>query len=119
MTGIRSGPMRAAAPFAALIMMAMLAATAPASAYTPEQEQACSSDAFRLCSSEIPDVDRVTACMARNRTQLSPPCRAQFGPEPRETVEDEPVGRPRVIRPATTRKPAKARAHKTTRSAKS
>ncbi|XIA65143.1 hypothetical protein ACFIOY_01525 [Bradyrhizobium sp. TZ2] len=32
-------------------------------AYTPEQEQACTGDAFRLCSSEIPDVSRVTACM--------------------------------------------------------
>ena len=34
-------------------------------AYTPEQEQACTGDAFRLCSPEIPDVDRVTACMVR------------------------------------------------------
>ena len=32
-------------------------------AYTPEQEQLCTGDAMRLCSSEIPDVDRVTACM--------------------------------------------------------
>jgi hypothetical protein len=51
-------------------------------AYTPEQQQACTSDAFRLCSAEIPDVERVTACMARNKSQLSPPCRAQFRPEP-------------------------------------
>src|SRR3954452_2319664 len=47
-------------------------------AYTPEQEQACTSDAFRLCSSEIPDVDRVTACMVARKSELSPPCRAQF-----------------------------------------
>ena len=51
-------------------------------AYTPEQEQACTSDAFRLCSSEIPDVDRVTACMVAKKSQLSPPCRAQFRPDP-------------------------------------
>ena len=42
----------------------------------PEQEQACTSDAFRLCSSEIPNVDRVTACMVAKKSQLSPPCRA-------------------------------------------
>jgi hypothetical protein len=51
-------------------------------AYTPEQEQACSGDAFRLCGSEIPDVDRVTLCMARNKAQLSPACRAHFRPSP-------------------------------------
>ena len=50
--------------------------TTVAQAYTPEQEQMCTGDAFRLCSSEIPDVDRVTACMVRQRSQLSPGCRA-------------------------------------------
>src|ERR1700712_2486887 len=47
-------------------------------AYTPEQQQACSGDAFRLCGPEIPDVDRVTACMVRNRAQLSPGCKVYF-----------------------------------------
>src|ERR1700750_2077400 len=53
-------------------------------AYTPEEQQACQPDAFRLCSSEIPDVDRVTACMVAKKSQLSPQCRAFFrsGPEP-------------------------------------
>ena len=80
----------------------------PAHAYTPEQQQACSPDAFRLCSSEIPDVDRVTACMIRNKSQLSPGCRAFFrsGPEPDEMAA-APAGRPMAIRPAT-RKGAKA-----------
>jgi hypothetical protein len=74
-------------------------------AYTPEQEQACTSDAFRLCSSEIPNVDRVTACMIAKKSQLSPPCRAQFraGPEPSEAVA-APAGQPMSIRPATARK---------------
>jgi hypothetical protein len=45
-------------------------------AYTPEQQQACTNDAFRLCGPDIPDVDRVTACMIRNKSQLSPECRA-------------------------------------------
>jgi hypothetical protein len=52
-------------------------------AYTPEQQQACSDDAFRLCGPEIPDVDRVTVCMIRNKSQLSPGCRVFFrSPEP-------------------------------------
>jgi len=86
-------------------------------AYTPEQEQACTSDAFRLCSSEIPNVDRVTACMVAKKSQLSPPCRAQFrGPEPREAATG-PVGKPMAIRPATPRKSA-AKARKPRKTAK-
>jgi len=75
-------------------------------AYTPEQEQACTSDAFRLCSAEIPNIERVTACMVRNRSQLSPPCRAQFRPEPEEApaVTRVRTGRPLSIGPATQRK---------------
>jgi hypothetical protein len=77
-------------------------------AYTPEQEQACTSDAFRLCSAEIPDVARVTACMDRNRSQLSPACRAQFRADP------EPVAAadaPTNIRPVA-RKPVTSKARK-------
>src|SRR4051812_36180767 len=49
-----------------------------AHAYTAEQEQLCSGDAMRLCSSEIPDVDRVTACMVQKKSQLSPACKSVF-----------------------------------------
>lgn len=51
-------------------------------AYTQEQEQMCTGDAMRLCSSEIPDVDRVTACMVRQRALLSDGCKAVFRVEP-------------------------------------
>ncbi len=90
-----------------------------ARAYTPEQQQACSGDAFRLCGSDIPDVDRVTVCMIRNKAQLSPDCRRFFrnGPEPAAT----PVaaGRPLSIKPATSRKPVSAKSRKSKRSKKS
>ena len=72
----RSGLMLAMALSASLLAGA-------AQAYTPEQQQACSGDAFRLCGDAIPDVDRVTVCMIRNRSQLSPGCRVYFrSPEP-------------------------------------
>jgi hypothetical protein len=84
--------------------------------YTPEQEQACTGDAFRLCSSEIPDVGRVTACMVAKKDQLSPPCRVYFrDPEPSAAT---PVGRPTVIRPATPRKAVSANARKAKKPAK-
>ncbi|MGY4476964.1 hypothetical protein [Bradyrhizobium sp. USDA 3364] len=73
----------------ALISAVALAAPANGQGYTPDQQQACTPDAFRLCGPEIPDVDRITACMIRNKDQLSPACRVFFraDPEPRETSE--------------------------------
>ncbi|MCC8966637.1 hypothetical protein H8A95_30980 [Bradyrhizobium sp. Pear76] len=75
-------------------------------AYTPDQQQACTPDAFRLCGPEIPDVDRVTACMIRNKAQLSPACRVFFraDPEPREASERRPAKR-KVYRPHKAKKP--------------
>lgn len=53
-----------------------LFAAAPASAQgTDAQRAACSGDAFRLCASAIPNVGRISACLRRERTQLSPACR--------------------------------------------
>jgi hypothetical protein len=63
---------------AAAAFVLTIAASAPAGAYTPEQQQMCSNDAFRLCSSDIPDVDRVTACMISKRSQLSDGCKVFF-----------------------------------------
>ena len=100
---------------AVLIVTAALLAPVAARAYTAEQEQACTSDAFRLCSSDIPDVDRVTACMVRRKAELSPPCRAQFGPEPRQAASSGRAERPMSIRPAI-KKPVTARAAKTKKS---
>jgi hypothetical protein len=66
--------------FVALPAVALAAWLSPAAgwAYTYEQQQACMGDAFRLCSSEIPDIDRIKACMVSRVSELSPGCRAQF-----------------------------------------
>jgi len=61
---------------ATAMMLGMMSA---AHAYTAEQQQLCTDDAFRLCSSDIPDVDRVTACMTRHKAELSAACRSVFG----------------------------------------
>jgi hypothetical protein len=102
-----SGWVRAAGALVALCSASMLPAAALA--YTPEQQQACTGDAFRLCSSEIPDVDRVTACMIRNKAQLSPECRAQFGPPPGAAATADDPDRPLSIRPAAKRKTVSAK----------
>ncbi len=45
---------------------------------TDQQRAACTPDAFRLCSSEMPDADRVASCMIAKQASLSAPCRAVF-----------------------------------------
>jgi hypothetical protein len=50
--------------------------TTPAAAETPRE--ACTHDAFRLCSDAIPDVEKTKACLARNQASLSPLCRTAF-----------------------------------------
>jgi hypothetical protein len=44
-------------------------------AFSAEAQQMCTGDAFRLCSSEIPNIPRITACMMKHRTDLSAGCR--------------------------------------------
>jgi hypothetical protein len=74
-------------------------------AYTPEQQQACTPDAFRLCGDAIPDVARVTACMIARKAQLSPGCRVFFrSPEP-IAAPVTTVRRPVRITPVAARKP--------------
>ncbi len=124
MVAVQSRISRACLMLAMALSASLLAGAALA--YTPEQQQACSGDAFRLCGPEIPNVDRVTVCMIRNRSQLSPGCRVYFrSPEPvaapvtvaRKPVRitpaaaaRKPVGRkPISVKPKKTKKPAQAR----------
>jgi hypothetical protein len=110
MDGFWSGYVRAAGVLMVLLSAALLPLAADA--YTAEQ-QACTGDAFRLCSSEIPDVDRITACMIRNQAQLSPECRAQFRPPPgAAAMSDDPLGQPLDIKPATKHRAVGSRPHR-------
>jgi hypothetical protein len=79
--------------FVAAALVAVATSNASAGDGTAEQRWACQHDAFAFCGSEIPNVDRITACMVRNLKKLSPPCRAQFSqppapPEPTRSVHD-------------------------------
>ena len=61
----------------ALVFAASLSAVSSTSsfAFSAEAQQMCSGDAFRLCSSEIPNIPKITACMIRQRASLSSGCR--------------------------------------------
>jgi hypothetical protein len=45
---------------------------------TPEQRAACAPNAFRLCSSYIPDPTRVEHCLRQSKSDLSDACRSIF-----------------------------------------
>jgi hypothetical protein len=92
-----------------MLAMALPVSIWPAAseAYTPEQQQACTGDAMRLCGAFVPDVDRITVCMIQNKSQLSPGCRAHFRPEPSSEVTSVNAGKPLSIKPATQRKPVR------------
>ncbi len=62
-----------------LALSLSLFAAAPANALgTPEQRRACTPDVYRLCAGEIPDVRAITACLRRQKPNLSQACRAVF-----------------------------------------
>jgi hypothetical protein len=63
---------------AAIALTIVTFSTASFAGTRAEAEAACMSDAFRLCSSAIPNVSRVESCMKQNFTKLSPGCKAQF-----------------------------------------
>jgi hypothetical protein len=68
---------------------------------TAEQQMACTPDVWRLCGAQIPDVDRIVACLRRNTAQLSEPCRAVIEPtanSPRRR-DDQPRPYDRDYRP--------------------
>ncbi|MBR0965740.1 hypothetical protein JQ554_16185 [Bradyrhizobium diazoefficiens] len=93
------------------LALAVLVQPGAGFAYTPEEQQACSPDAMRLCGEFVPNVDAITACMIKKKAQLSPQCKVFFrqGPEP-------VAGKPTNIAPKAARstKPAPKAKKKTT-----
>ena len=71
-----------------MICCAIALASQPSAsrAATAEERRACTPDVFRLCSSEIPNVDRIVACMKRERPKLSPACAKVFNPPAAQTA---------------------------------
>ena len=60
---------------------------------TWQQQMACTPDVWRLCSAQVPDVNRIVACLRRNTEQLSGSCRAVIEPTANRGREDVPYDR--------------------------
>ena len=108
MPAFRSGKFVLAA--VAGVALAVLIQPGAALAYTPEEQQACSPDAMRLCGEFVPNVDAITACMIRKKAQLSPQCKVFFrqGPEPSEARAGKPTNiAPKAAKTSAKPKPTK------------
>jgi len=60
---------------------------------TLQQQLACTPDVFRLCGEQIPDANRIVACLRQNTPQLSGPCRSVFESKATASQQPEPRGR--------------------------
>ncbi len=74
MTALLTKTIRQAGLVAA-IAISFSAISTSSFAFGPEARQMCMGDAFRLCSADIPDIPRITACMVRQRRSLTSGCR--------------------------------------------
>jgi hypothetical protein len=75
-----------AAKLALATAFIMGALTTVSYGYSAEQQRLCTGDAMRLCSSEIPSIDRITACMVQKRASLSAGCKSVFQVPGKATV---------------------------------
>ena len=65
-----------AALLAATAFAAAAFSASPGPAFASDAQQMCTGDAMRLCGHEIPNVQRITACMHKQRANVSAGCRA-------------------------------------------
>jgi hypothetical protein len=60
------------------IVAALVIGASPAFAQSQEDQAACTPDVMRLCQQDIPDHNRIVACLVRSKLQLSPACSGVF-----------------------------------------
>jgi hypothetical protein len=64
---------------ASLVTITAVGAFTSANAATEdEQAKACRGDAMHFCAADIPNKEKITACMKQHIDELSPGCRAMF-----------------------------------------
>jgi hypothetical protein len=70
---------------------------------TMQQQMACTPDVFRLCGAQIPDANRIVACLRSNTPQLSAPCRAVFESSDNAAANQPPQTSPQPLPPPVRR----------------
>lgn len=75
----------------AVVLASLALLSAPALAQgTAEERSACMGDAFKFCSSDIPNVSAIESCLIKNRSQLSKGCQEEFDRPPEGRTQMKP-----------------------------
>lgn len=64
--------------FQTLILLALFGASPALAQGTAEERSDCMGDALKFCSSDIPFVSEIEACLQSNMSRLSAACRREF-----------------------------------------
>jgi hypothetical protein len=72
----------------ACIAVVVASYVTPSAAATLQERAACTPDVLRLCSSDIPNVERIVTCMKRERSKLSRACARVLGPQTAQASND-------------------------------
>lgn len=75
MTNSFTSKLRQAGLVLAIAFTVSAVSTSQSFAFSSEAQAQCTGDAFKLCSSEIPNIPKITACMIKQRANLSSGCR--------------------------------------------
>jgi hypothetical protein len=70
--------LRFSAAMAAATLLWAAASTSGSAATRAEAEAACTPDALKFCSQQIPDETKVRSCLIKNRKQLTTACAEIF-----------------------------------------
>ena len=81
MTAFLTKTLRQAGLVLAFAVSASALSSTSSFAFSAEAQQMCTGDAFRLCGSEIPNISKITACMLKQRANLSTGCRTVMDKE--------------------------------------
>ena len=93
MTATSINTMRTIGMTLGLAILVSTASTSSGLAFSARAQQMCTADAMRLCSSEIPSISRITACMRRNKANVSAGCRLVM-------EQEDPASRPKPVQAA-------------------
>ena len=108
MTATRISTVRKIGLTLGLALCISTVATLSSFAFSSKARQMCTGDAFRLCSSEIPNIARITACMLRNKANVSQGCRAVMDEEAAAASKPRVAATPVEQPAATEAKPVQA-----------
>jgi hypothetical protein len=81
MTNSFTSKLRQAGLVLAIAFTVSAVSTSQSFAFSAEAQAQCTGDAFKLCSSEIPNIPKITACMIKHKADLSSGCRSVMDKE--------------------------------------